>query len=63
MVIDVGIFLDIGICLWDVGLGLVVIIVTDEVFYSVMRGGKKFFNSPNSCAAKVLLGAMIKVVF
>ncbi len=54
MVIDVGIFLDIGICLWDVGLGLVVVIVTDEVFDGVM--GEKVFQFAKQLCSQGLVG-------
>ncbi len=37
LLVNTGVFFDIGIGLGDVGLRLVVIIVTDEIFYGVLR--------------------------
>ena len=39
--IDVGVFLDVGICLGDIGLGLVIVVVADKIFNSIV--GKQAF--------------------
>lgn len=57
--IDAGIFLDVGVGGGNVGFWLVVIIVTHEIGDGVV--GKNSLNSLHSCAANVLLCAIIKV--
>ena len=56
-----GVLLDVEIGLRDVRLGLVVVVVGDEVLDRVV--GKNSRNSLQSCAASVLLCAMISVGF
>jgi hypothetical protein len=44
LLVDRGILLDIGVGARDIGFGLVVIVIADEIFDRVVR--KKLLNSP-----------------
>jgi hypothetical protein len=59
LVVDERVLLDVGVRLGDVGLGLVVVVVRDEVLDAF--SGKNALNSPYSWAASVLFGEMTKV--
>ena len=61
VVVDRGVLLDVEIGLRDVRLGLVVVVVGDEVLDGVVR--EELRNSLQSCAASVLLWAMTSVGF
>jgi len=58
LVVDRAVLLDVEILRRDVGLGLVVVVVGDEVVDLVL--GKNSRNSLQSCAASVLLWAMTR---
>ena len=36
LLIDIGLFLDVGVSAWDIGLGLVVVVVADKVLNRVV---------------------------
>jgi hypothetical protein len=55
LVVDERILFDVGVALGDVRLGLIVVVVRDEV------SGKNALNSPKSWAASVLFGEMTRV--
>ena len=59
LVVDRRLFFDERIGLGNVGLWLVVVVVADEVFDSVL--GKNWRNSLASCAPSALLGARTRV--
>ena len=44
LLIDVGVFSNVGVRLWDVGLRLIIVVVTDEVFHGVV--GKEVLQLP-----------------
>ena len=54
LLVDAGLLLDVGVGLRNVGLGLVVVVVGDEVLDRVVAG-RSARNSWKSCAASVLL--------
>ncbi len=60
LLVDAGLFLDIGVRRRNVGLGLVVVVIGDEVFDGALLG-KKLRNSWKSCAASVLLWERMSV--
>ena len=53
--VDVGIFLDVGIGLGDVGLRLVVIVVTDKILHRII--GKQPFHLPVELCRKGFVGS------
>ena len=59
LVVDIGVFLDIGSVLGHIGFGLVVIVIADEVLHGVI--GEELLELLESWAASVLLWLMTRV--